>query len=220
MRKLFLAWLFALIFQVGVFAQQSEFEKGIELAKRGDFQTALFHFQKSEANSAQIHYNIGVCFYRLNQPDKAVIEFEKALQINPDYERAYYANGMALVDLKNFDEAEKDFLKAIRLDENNGETWYDLAFVFYEQRKYDETIIAFRNAIKFKSVAKPVSYNNLGVIYALQGDFKSAKKQIEIALKLKVPEAKNNLEILRQISLANDKNLIGKLILKEKNNGR
>ncbi len=220
MRKLLLPWLFTLILQLGVFAQIDEFQEGIKLANKGDFQAALVHFQKSELDSAQIHYNIGVCFYRLNKPDKAVIEFQKALKINPSYERAYYANGMAQVDLKNFVEAEKAFLKAIRLDENNGETWYDLAFVFYEQRKYDEAIIAFQNAIKFKSIAKSISYNNLGVVYALQGDFKSAKKQIEIALKLKVPEAKSNLEILRQISLANDKNLIGKLIMKEKNNGR
>jgi tetratricopeptide (TPR) repeat protein len=214
MRILLLVTLFTALFQFGTIAQSVEFQQGISSANSGDFQTALVHFQKSEAKSAKIHYNIGVCFYRLNQPNKAVIEFQKAIELAPNYERAFYALAMAEIDLKNFDKAKSAFLKAIRLDEKNGETWFDLALVFYEQKKFDESIIAFRNAIKFKSVAKAASYNNIGVIYSLQGDNESAIKHIEIALKLNVPEAKTNLEILRNI--ANEPKLTAKLIILEK----
>jgi tetratricopeptide (TPR) repeat protein len=214
MRKLLLVTLFTALFQFGAIAQSVEFQQGISSANSGDFQAALVHFQQSEAKSAQIHYNIGACFYRLNQPNKAVIEFQKAIELAPNSGRLFYALGMTFVDLKNFSEAESAFLKAIRLDEKNGETWFDLALVFYEQKKFDESIVAFRNAIKFKSVAKSVSYNNIGVIHSLQGDNESAIKQIEIALKLNVPEAKTNLEILRNI--ANEPKLTAKLIILEK----
>jgi Flp pilus assembly protein TadD len=224
MRKLFFVSLITVILQFSVFAQTDEFQKGLDFAKKNDFQNALVKFQNSFSKNlsdkkiAQVHYNIGVCFYRLNQMNQAVTEFDKVINLNPNNEKVYYALAMTQVDLKNFDQAETNFLKAIKLDETNGEIWFDLALVLYQKQKFDESIVAFQNSIKYKSVAKSTSYNNLGVIYALQGDFESAKKQLEIAVKKNVPEAQTNLEILKQVSANEDKNLVAKLIIRGKNN--
>jgi Flp pilus assembly protein TadD len=210
------------ILQFIIFAQTDEFQKGLDFAKKNDFQNALVKFQNSFSKNlsvkklAQIHYNIGVCYYRLNQMNQAVTEFDKVIKLNPNNEKVYYALAMTQVDLKDFDQAETNFLKAIKLDETNGEIWFDLALVFYQMQKFDESIVAFQNSIKYKSVAKSTSYNNLGVIYALQGDFESAKKQLETAVKKNVPEAQTNLEILKQVSANKDKNLVAKLIIRGK----
>ncbi len=218
MRKLFFVGLITIILQFNVFAQADEFQKGINLAKVKDFQTALVHFQNSfdkklpDKKIAQVYYNIGVCFYHLNQSNKAVISFNKAIELNPNYEKSYYGLAMVQFDLKDLANAENNFLKAISLNETNGETWFDLALVLYQEQKFDEAILAFQKSIKLKSVAKSTSYNNLGVIYALQGNYKSSQKQFEIAAKLNVPEAKTNLEILRNISITNNANLIANLI--------
>ncbi|MCU0240030.1 MAG: tetratricopeptide repeat protein [Pyrinomonadaceae bacterium] len=224
MRKLFFVSLITVILQFSVFAQTDEFQKGLDFAKKNDFQNALVKFQNSFSKNlsdkkiAQVHYNIGVCFYRLNQMNQAVTEFDKVINLNPNNEKVYYALAMTQVDLKDFDQAETNFLKAINLDETNGEIWFDFALVLYQKQKFDESIVAFQNSIKYKSVAKSTSYNNLGVIYALQGDFESAKKQLEIAVKKNVPEAQTNLEILKQVSANKDKNLVAKLIIRGKNN--
>ncbi|MEK7723935.1 MAG: tetratricopeptide repeat protein, partial [Acidobacteriota bacterium] len=184
---------------------------------------ALPHFQNlldkklSAKKLAQVHYNIGVCFYRLNQTNSAITEFKQAISLNPNYEKAFYALGMAFSDLKDFNDAENAFRAALKLS-NNGETWFDLGLVLSEQKKYDEAFVSFQNAIKFGSVAASASHNNLGVISAWKGDFKLAEKEIELSKNLGFTEAENNLKILRKAMISNDKTLIGKLILQEKIN--
>lgn len=219
MKRLFFVSLFILILQFAAFAQIREFDSGMESAKSGDFQTALQHFRHSLGNNlstkqtAQVYYNIGVCFYQLKQADKAVAEFEKAINLNPNYEKAFYALGMAFSDLKNFDDAEKAFRQALKLS-NNGEIWFDLGLVLFELKKYDDSAVSFQNAIKFGNYSISASHNNLGVVYALKGDFRRAENALRIAEKLKFPEAANNLNIVRKAMIANDKTLIAKLILK------
>lgn len=220
MKKLFFVSIFVLLLQIGAFAQKSEFEKGLSFARKGDFQTALPHFQNSfdkklsAKQFAQIHYNIGVCFYRLNQVKSAITEFKQAISFNPNYERAFYSLGMANKDFKNFNESEMAFRLALKLS-NNGETWFDLGLVLFELKKYDEAFSAFQNAEKFGSVAAAESHNNLGVIYALKGDWYLAEKEIKLSKNLGFVEAENNLKILQNAMISNDRSLIGKLILKE-----
>jgi tetratricopeptide (TPR) repeat protein len=182
MKRLFFAVLFTVVLQFSVFAQAEEFTKGINLAKSGDYQNALVSFQNIEASnlserkSAQILYNIGVCFYRLNQASKAVAFFEKSVQLVPNYEKAYYGLAMAKVDLKDFAGAEVDFLKAIDLNRTNGETWFDLALVLCETEKFTEAIVAFQNAVKFNSIAKSTAKYNLEILS--KNDIKSLAKLI------------------------------------------
>lgn len=222
MKKLFLVSIFFLILNFGAFAQNNEFEKGLNLARNGDFQNALPHFQNSINSKlsakkiAQIHYNIGVCFYRLNQPESAITAFRQATSLYPNYEKAFYALGMTYKDLKNFAEAETAFRSALKLS-NNGETWFDLGVSLFELKKYEEAFSAFQNAEKFGSVAVAESHNNMGVIYALNGDFNSAEKEILLAKNLGFIESENNLKIIQKAINSNDKTLIGKLISKEKN---
>jgi Flp pilus assembly protein TadD len=152
----------------------------------------------------------------LKQADKAVMEFEKAVQNYPKYGKAFYALGMAQVDLKNWREAETAFRQSLKIS-NHGETWFDLALVLLELKKYDESAESFRKAISFGSEAIGASHNNLGVIYALNGDFGTAESELQTAAKLNFAEAKNNLQILRKAMILNEKTLLAKLILKEKN---
>ncbi|MBX7173392.1 MAG: tetratricopeptide repeat protein [Pyrinomonadaceae bacterium] len=221
MKRLFFVGLFVLILQFGIFAQSGEFDLGIKSANSGDFQTALQHFQNSldknisVKKSAQIHYNLGVCFYQLKQTNAAITEFEKAVQIYPNYAKAFYALGMAKTDLRDFNQAENAFRQSLKLS-NNGEVWFDLALVLFELKKYDDSAQSFQNAIKFGSVAVAASHNNLGVVYAMQGDLYSAKKELEISEKLNFAGAANNLNIVRNALATNDKTLVAKLILKEK----
>lgn len=220
MKKLFLVSIFVLIINFGAFAQNNEFEKGLNLAQKGNFQNALPYFQNSfdkklsAKKIAQIHYNIGVCLYRLNQPNSAITEFKQAISLNPNYEKAFYAIGMAFSDLRNFEDAEMAFRAALKLSDN-GETWFDLGLSLFEQKKYEESFTAFQNAIKFGSAAASASHNNLGVIYALKGNLDLAEKEIKLSKILGFIEAENNLEIIQKAMISKDKTLIGKLISKE-----
>lgn len=171
MKKSFVVILFVLIVKTGAFSQTKEFNLGLESARNMDFQTALKHFQNipsgslSDKQKAQIHYNIAVCYYRLKQIQKAVLEFEKAIQLKKNYEKSFYALGMAQTDLQNWDEAKTAFQQAIKLSNGrNGEAWFDLAFVLIEKKEFENALEAFQNAIKFKSIASLESRQNVEIL--------------------------------------------------------
>jgi hypothetical protein len=58
---------------------------------KGDYKQALDSYQKEleeHPNSADLEYNIGNCYYRLNQPGLAALHFERALAIEPTHTEA------------------------------------------------------------------------------------------------------------------------------------
>ncbi len=208
-------------------ATRQTFEKGIGLASEGKFETALGEFKKSltlaeieDAESdfrAKIHFNIGVCLYRLKQNEKAVGEFEEAVKlVKGDYEKAFYALGMAQAELKNWQKAEQAFRGAIRLNKRNGEAWFDLAFVYLAQKDYDSAKTAFQRSIELKSVASSVGHNNLGVILAINGDLNSAVREFETALKKsngKFAVAERNLQFCKSLGQNFNQELVAKMEL-------
>lgn len=201
------------------------FEKGVSLANEEKFETALGEFRKSltlaeteDAGSdfrAKIHFNIGVCFYRLKQNEKAVGEFEESIKLaKGDYEKAFYALGMAQAELKNWQKAEQAFRGAIRLNKRNGEAWFDLAFVYLANKNYDSAKTAFQRSIELKSVAASVGHNNLGVILAIGGDLTAAVREFETALKKSngnFAVAERNLQFCRLLGQNFSQDLVAKL---------
>lgn len=192
-------------------AKQS-FKKATQAVKAGNYEQALALYQKAletaDSNAsisflARIHYNLGVCFFHSNQPEKAVKEYERAIELSGgSYHRAFRALGLAQRDLKNWKAAKESLVKAVRVSgERDGEAWFDLAMVLIEEKDFISAAEAFKQAIKNKSIALAASHNNLGVILALNDDFPAAEKEFEIALQKsggKFWEAKNNLDFCRR----------------------
>lgn len=199
MKRIFLS-IFVILTALGLSASaqspgaRQTFEKGIDLANEESFAAALVAFRKSQTLSesedadadfrARIHFNIGVCLYRLEENEKAVGEFEEAIKLaRGDYEKAFYALGMAQAELKNWDKSEQAFRAALRLNKRNGEAWFDLAFVYLAKNDFDAARTAFQKSVEYKSVSAAVGHNNLGVIFALGGDINSAVREFETALR-------------------------------------
>ncbi len=199
MKRIFLSiFVILTVFGLSVSAQslgtRQTFEKGIGLANEGEFAAALVDFRKSQTLAeseetdadfrARIHFNIGVCLYRLKENDKAVGEFEGAIKLTRgDYEKAFYALGMAQAELKNWDKSELAFRGALRLNKRNGEAWFDLAFVYLAKNDFESARSAFQKSVEYKSVSAAIGHNNLGVIFALGGDLNSAVREFETALR-------------------------------------
>ena len=213
MRNLSLIFLF--LFAVSVSAQSPSvtrsFSEGTRLANAGEFEKALSSYRAALGGSesvrsdndflARLHYNLGVCEYRLNRPDKAIEEFNLAIKIKAgNYARAFYALGMAESARENWQGARLAFLETLELNGTNGEAWFDLAFAYLEEGNFTAAETAFRNSIIHKSVDTALSHNNVGVFLALRGEFSSAEKEFETALKSsggKLVLARNNLEYCR-----------------------
>lgn len=214
-------------------ALKKSFVEAVETARRGEFETASEKFRRvlfiaetekvSDEFLAKIHFNLGVCFYRLKFSEKSIGEFTEAIKLSRrEYSRAFYALGMAESDLKNFDKAETAFLSALKSDKTNGETWFDLGMVYLEKTEFEKAVKAFEKAVKFKSISASDAYNNLGVIAALRYEFDSAERHFENALKLSGDQSKtarNNLQFCRFYRQKNQtKDLVASLNFSERKN--
>ena len=207
-------------------ATKKSFDKGIDTARRGNFEKAADTFRRVLLSGeveklpdeflARVHFNLGVCFYRLRETKKAVGELTEAIKLSRrSYQKAFYALGMAQNGSSNFDEAETAFRDALKLDETDGEAWFDLALIYLQKQDFERAETAFEKAIKFKSVSAPDAQNNLGVIFALRHEFDIAEKRFKVALQMsagKSNTARNNLEFCRFYRQKNQvKDLIAKL---------
>ncbi len=107
MKKLNLILILGLVFLCSNFALSNEtenyFKQGNELYTQGNFEEALGKYLKisnTEVESFELFYNIGNCYYRLNQIGNAIRFYEKAKNINPEDENLLYnlklANGLTI----------------------------------------------------------------------------------------------------------------------------
>lgn len=193
-----LSFIFVLIFAVSISAQspavKRPFDEGTRLAKGGEFEKALVSYRSALVASkndaidlkflARLHYNLGVCEYRLGRADTAIGELETAIELRGgEYLEAFYALGMAETALENWPKARRAFLEALKMNNKNGEAWFDLAFAYLGEKDYLHAETAFRNAIRQRSIDTPLSHNNVGVILAMRGDIEAAKTEFKTAVR-------------------------------------
>ena len=73
-------------------------------------------------DNAEILSNRGVALQNLNRWDEALISYDRALAIKPDYAAALTNRGNVLKDLKRFDEALSSYDRALSVEPNDVET--------------------------------------------------------------------------------------------------
>lgn len=79
-------YLFLLISQV--FFAQSGFEKGNALYQKGEYKQAAQEYEnilkEEKQHSAELYFNLGNCYYKLNKVAPSIYNYEKALVLKPN----------------------------------------------------------------------------------------------------------------------------------------
>ncbi len=78
-------YIFLLLTPV-LFAQGS-FKNGNELYQKGDYNGAIRSYESildAKQQSAEVYFNLGNCYYKLNQVAPAIYNYEKALTLKPN----------------------------------------------------------------------------------------------------------------------------------------
>ncbi len=135
-------------------------------------------------DSSVARYSLGTLFLRKRQPDAALAELEKALQINPDYADAEMNVGVALLQKGDLDGAISHTRKAIEIDPGYFEADYNLGNLLQQRGRPDEAIPYYRKALAAKP-NYPEAHNSLGVALAEKGELDRAIPEFEEALRLR-----------------------------------
>ncbi|MEP7093383.1 MAG: tetratricopeptide repeat protein [Flavobacterium sp.] len=84
--KNIIVYLFLLISQV--FLAQNSFEKGNALYQKGEYQEAIQSYEsvikENKQHSAELYFNLGNCYYKLNKVAPSIYNYEKALVLKPN----------------------------------------------------------------------------------------------------------------------------------------
>lgn len=88
--------------------------------------------------------------------DKAIIEYKKAIAINPNFAEVYNNLGIAYSKKGMFDEAITEFKKAIAINPNDAVVYYNLAVAYYGKKEYDLAVEYCDKVIELGYEVNPV----------------------------------------------------------------
>jgi tetratricopeptide (TPR) repeat protein len=129
-------------------------------------------------------YNLGIVFLQKGQVDKALEDFQSAVEINPNYLEAHSNLGLALLQEGQMDEAVAHFKKASEIAPNSLTTHYNLGVALLKNGELDEAVAQYRKALEINPNSLETHYN-LGLIFFKKRQLDEAITQFLEVLRLK-----------------------------------
>lgn len=136
-----------------------------------------------ELKEAQECFRKGTAFFKDKKYKESMLEFEKALKINPKFAEAYYGLGYIYASTKSYPEAIAYFNKALEISPNYVEVYDILAYISSVSGDYAQTIEYYQKALKIKKDDLE-AYNGLGFAYASLRKNKEAIDYFKEAIKI------------------------------------
>jgi Tfp pilus assembly protein PilF len=123
--------------------------------------------KEDRAQQATAHYHLGVSYLNDNNIQPAFVEFQKALELNPDDRDVLNAIGVVyLLKLQDYPKAIEFFQKALKVDKGFSEALNNLGFAYERTGKYEEAVASYKAALSnllYRNAEK--AFNNLGRAY-------------------------------------------------------
>jgi tetratricopeptide (TPR) repeat protein len=123
--------------------------------------------KEDKLQKATAHYQLGISYLSDNNIQPAFVEFQKALELNPEDKDVLNAIGIVyLLKLEDYPKAIDFFQKALRVDKNFSEAANNLGFAFEKTGSYDEAVASYKVALSnllYRNAEK--AFNNLGRVY-------------------------------------------------------
>ncbi len=130
-------------------SEHSTLEKAKRMYQSGRFDEARVMFTdciNSNARSAETYYWRGVTYNSLNQPEKALADFNQTISLDSNNPKYYLGRGLLYSNKNEYDEAIADFDSALRLDPDN-----DMAST---NKKFCVQAIADKKKSELEKIAK------------------------------------------------------------------
>lgn len=155
-----------------------------------DFDDAILQYNKAIELQEHPHFYNNRCsaWNEKKEYDKALVDCNKALTIDPQYSSAFVNRGNTFRYLKEYHKAIEDYNRSLRAAPpedryNPPMAYYNRAGVYKEQGKLDQAISDYSQAIKYNA-SNALYYFSRGDVYEAQGNLTNAKMDYEKTLQL------------------------------------
>lgn len=130
------------------------------------------------------HRNLGKAFYENPTTHfRAVDEFKKALDLNPESARERVNYGLALLRAGQTEAGIEELFKAQEQDPAIPHTWFNLGIEFKKTGQYERAVPQLEEMVKLVPDEAKAHYN-LGVLYRLTGRTEETVRHFELAAEL------------------------------------
>ncbi|MFH0774310.1 MAG: DUF2723 domain-containing protein [bacterium] len=125
----------------------SLYSLGLVYKDKGELDEALKIF-KALGDRADGHYGLGMVYQKRGEFDKAILEYKKAIELDPTKIFLHHSLGAVLLEMGNYEEAVSAFKGAISYQPNDPSTYYNLGITYWKMGKTDEAISAYRKVLE------------------------------------------------------------------------
>ena len=164
---------------------------------------------KQYPNALILYDILGAAYMGLQNADKTIASYQKALQLNPNHTDAYNNMGMALYDQGRFNEAVESYQKAVAVEPDFADAHYNLGNALKQTGDLRQAIESYRASLAIKPNDAEVLLNYGNVLKAY-GDFGQAIGIYEKALKIdpNSAAAQTNMDNADEEKAEIDKNVV------------
>jgi tetratricopeptide (TPR) repeat protein len=149
-------------------------------------------------NLGQFHYTLGLAFYGQHNAPAAIEEMQKATELDPRMEAAYYFLGNTYALAEQYEKAASAYRQAIELNSNSLPYYSRMALVAGKLGNSEEVIGSLQQVVRLDP-DDVVSRLNLAKVLAKTGRVSEAIEQLQAAVK-KAPTYKEAYYLLSSYS--------------------
>ena len=101
-----------------------------------------------KSREAEVYNNRGFDYCEIGQYDQAILDFSKAIEINPRLAHAYNNRGAAYLYKAQYDQAILDLSKAIEINPRLARAYSNRGWAYIKKWQYDQAISDFNKTIE------------------------------------------------------------------------
>jgi serine/threonine-protein phosphatase 6 regulatory ankyrin repeat subunit B len=119
----------------------------------------------------------------MEQWDKAIADYSKAIDLDPNNVHAWRARGSSYMKIKRWDEVATDYSKAIELEPEDWWSWHERGFAYIQLGQWDKVVTDYSKVIELKPEVADC-YNRRARAYRQLGQWDKAIADYSKAIEL------------------------------------
>lgn len=130
---------------------------------------------KTSPSSPNTHNNLGDVYGRHGDKQAALKEFQKAIELKPDYGDAYHNLANTYRELGDLEKALENYQKALQFNPNLWQSYQNIGALYFEQKKFDLALKNMQKAVQISPRDLSLHYA-IGVVYLKMGEKDKARE--------------------------------------------
>jgi len=127
-----------------------------------------YRYFLSKLPEPSAYYNHGVVLKKMKAYDEAILAYQSAIALKPDYAEAYVNIGSIYMERGAFERALEQYDKAVSHNPMLVEAWYNRGVVLQELRRHDEALADYDRALALNPHYYLAYLNTSVILYELK----------------------------------------------------